>query len=141
MVDLSPHVYATLKATPYFAVGRSGFLDASGRFKVFRADESPTDETPFVTVEMRPGDESQITGWIKPYAAIAVYGKDTDWDDLFEIADTIRGIFHSSTAFAPVAAAPALLYQMIGSSDFEQGRDPVSENVTVAVALRFGIAL
>jgi hypothetical protein len=135
MIDLFPSIRATLKADSYFA----GFTDSKSNFKVFRDDEAPTDETPFITVEQAPVDEDRNTLWSNPQAIIHITGKDTDWHTLFLHARTIRDIFRNAPSFAAVGSDPIIQFELIGPSIISNGRDPVTDNVTISLGLTFGI--
>lgn len=102
MIDLYPHVRATLKASTFFSTTLSGFLDASSRFKVFIDGEAPTDETPFITVNIEPGDMHRLNDWSQPFVTFSVHGLDTDRPMLWAIAREIRTIFKDLSAFVSV---------------------------------------
>lgn len=139
MIDLSPHVRATLKADSYFATTLSGFTDASDRFKVFKEGEAPTLESPFITVDQQPGDQNQLTEWSTPSVIFSVHGDDTNWATLWTIARKIRDVFMEKECFASVDEADPVRYQLMGSAIFDHGRNPVTEKVLVSIALSFGI--
>lgn len=215
MIDLFPHVRATLKASTFFASTLSGFLDSSSRFKVFIDGEAPTAETPFITVNIEPGEMNGLNDWSQPFVTFSVHGPDTARPKLWRISREIPAVFRALSAFAAVqqtftanattdvltaaqhglrdgdivtvsssttlpgglAAATdyyvrdggidtlklstteggsaiditsagsgthkiiqnAVPFELLGPAIFDQGQDPVTENVVVSVALRFGI--
>lgn len=138
VIDLFAHLYTALKNDQYFIDELSGFRDAAGRFKVFKAGEAPTDETPFITVEMKPGTQDQRTSWVSPDAIFSVHGADTDWKLLWAIADQIRQIFQSASELPAAGDNPAVNYALLGRAEFDEGKNPVTEHSVVSVALRFG---
>jgi hypothetical protein len=140
MVDLFPPVYATLKANSYFTDDWEGFLDNGGRFKVYKRNEAPSADSPYITVEIQPGGQDQRNGWVTPFVTFHVWGKDTEWEDLYAIAEEVRDIFESANAFEPVGSDEAIDYQTIGQAEFDEGEDPVTRQVVVSVALRFGFS-
>lgn len=139
MIDLYPHVRATLKAHAYFATTLGGFEDSQGNFKCFKEGEAPTDETPFIEVEINPGEEHQNTSWSSPFVTFHVWGADTDWGALYALQTQIRDVFRGQGVFASVGGAGPVEYVRIGPSVHGEGRDPVTERVSVSVALRLGI--
>lgn len=134
MIDLYPRLYATLKADSYFTETLSGFVDTAGRFKVFDGDDSPTTETPFISVELQPGTQSPLTNWQTPTVLFHVTGTDTDVSTLWAIANKVKDIFTDATAFSD-----GTVYQVVGEALFSQGTNPFTEHRTVSVALRFGL--
>jgi hypothetical protein len=139
VIDLFPSLYGTLKASTYFSTTLSGFEDGSGRFKVFKRNESPDGATPFVMVEIEPGGQHRLSEWASPFVTFTVYGADTQWPLLYEIAENIRDVFKNLSAFAAVGEDDPIQYELIGNALFGEGENPVTEQVTVSVALRFGI--
>src|SRR5688500_9087652 len=109
MVDLFPHVRATLEADEYFEL----FSDTQGRFKVFIHGEAPSLDSPFITVEMQPGPEHQLNKCADPFVSFHVTGLDTQRPELWEIARTIVSIFQATTAFAAVGSDAPLQYQLV----------------------------
>lgn len=138
MLDVFPYLRATLQADSYFVTTLSGFKDAQNRFKVYKGDEAPTAENPFITVELAPGGESQRTGWATVVASFHATGTDKDWSLLYQIADKIADIFQATQATASVGGT-AVKYQTVGEAVYGEGRNPVTEQVVVSVALTFGI--
>ena len=116
----------------------SGFKDSKDRFKVFREDEAPTKDAPFITIELSPGGRDQRTGWANVQAIFAVHGADTQWATLYQIADKVREVFEGANCTAAVAGTK-LHYQTVGRALFSEGRNPVTEHVNVSVGLTFGI--
>lgn len=137
MIDLFPHVYATLKASSYFVTTLGGFLDEGGNFKVYKRNEAPNADTPYITVEIQPGGEDQNSAWVRPFVLFNVWGKETEWDDLYAIALEIKNIFQAANAFAAVAGGTPVQYQTVGPAEFDEGEDPVVDRVVVSVSLRF----
>lgn len=133
MIDIFPHIFATLRADTYFATTLGGFLDSRGNAKIFKGDEAFTTDLPSVTVDLTPGPQGQNTGWANVQAVFTVHGTDDAWEQLYEIAERIRTVFVSANAFAG-----GLEYQVTGDAEWSEGRDPVTETVTVSVALQFG---
>ncbi len=102
MIDVYPHARATLKDDTFFATSLSGFLDSASRFKAFIEGEAPTLESPFIGIDVQPGNEDQRNGWASPFVTFTVYGSDKDRASLWAIARKIDKIFKSLTQFALV---------------------------------------
>lgn len=139
MIDPVPSLRGLLKASDYFVTTLAGFKDTQNRFKVFREAEAPTTEAPYVTIELQPIQQDQRTGWLDITAVFHVTGADTDWTTLWAIAGAIRDIFQSNTVLPAVGDTEALTFQMIGKAKFSDGRNPVTDEVTVSVAAGIGI--
>lgn len=140
MLDLFPYLRATLKDHTYFSSTLEGFEDSEGRFKVYKGDEAPTNETPFITIDIKPGGQDQRNAWAAPIVMFNVTGNDTEWSTLYVIAEKIREIFTGTNALSvlTVGATP-IQYQTIGDVLFDEGRNPVTEQVVVSVGMAFGL--
>lgn len=138
MINPFPHIFATLKASTYFATTLSGFEDDGGNFKVFPDNEAPTDETQFITVEFQPNEEDRNTLWNNVQAIFHCYGKETDRDALYAHAKAIRDVFRNAASFTAVGSADALGFALLGPAVTSTGHDPVTDNIVVSVALTFG---
>ena len=141
MIDLVPSFRGLLKASDYFVTTLAGFKDSQNRFKVFREAEAPSTDSPYVTIELQPIVQDQRTGWLDIVAIFHVTGKDTEWTDLWNTAGAIRDIAQANTTLPAVGDTEALTYQMIGKAKFSDGRNPVTDEVTVSVAIGFGIEI
>ncbi|HEV7282298.1 MAG TPA: hypothetical protein VGN57_19000 [Pirellulaceae bacterium] len=129
-VDMFPKLFGTLKAHPTFA----SFNDSKGRFKVFDGDESPTAQTPFITVDFLPVNVHRLTEWSEPEAMFHVTGEGTDASELWRLAREVRDIFCDSNIFSD-----GTHYEVLGPALFSQSRNPITEHKVVTVSLHFGV--
>jgi hypothetical protein len=139
MLDVFPQVFATLQSADYFADDLDGFEDGNGNFKVFPGDESPDAATPFITVDVNYGGQSQHTEWSSPFVTFSIVGPNTNKPLLFTIANEIRDIFKATSCFESVGEAASVQYALLGEAVFDEGTNPVTGNIYVSVALRFGL--
>jgi hypothetical protein len=100
ILDLFPHLRATLRASSYFATDLGGFEDSEGRFKVFDDNEAPGTEPEYVTVEQQIADVNPLTDWTDPVVTFHNWGLDTRWHALWELAYHERDVFLSQNQFA-----------------------------------------
>lgn len=143
MIDLYPHVRASLKLSNYFSEELDGFRDSEGRFKVFDDNEAPSTQSPFVTVEQEAARQSQNTDWADPVLIFHVTGKPSEKASLWAIAEAIRDYFLEVDVFAPITGdeeeEDEVQFQVTGEAEFSKGFNPVTEQSVVSVALRFGV--
>lgn len=135
MIDIVPHIRATLIANAPF----STLKDSQDRYKISSHNESPTNETIFVTIEQVESSEDQNTAWANVDVILHFFGKDTDWATLFGYVRSARDIFRSAASFSPVGSNSAISFVLLGPSIVGRGQDPVTNNVTVSLKLTFGL--
>lgn len=129
-----------LKASDYFQTDLEGFTDSEDRFKVFREGEAPSTNAPYVTIELRPIERDQRNRWNLFTAIFHVIGEDTDRVALKQIVYAIPDIFEATDTLPAIEDDyPELKYQLIGKAVFDNGSNPVTDEVTESVALTFGI--
>lgn len=212
MLDLFPFLRSTLRSNSFFEEDYEGFLDSNERLKVFRESEAPSTESPYITIERVQSSEDQRNAWTSPTFLFHVTGKDTQWRELWTIAEQIKEIFKgmntletidlgltadesddtfevanhgmqngmpvefSSTGTLPTGISAAtqylvtnarrnsfqvtlngslvnfttngtgaltgsfgpIVYQLLGSPTFDDGKNPITDEVTVSVGLQFG---
>ena len=142
MIDV-PSLRGALKQSSYFQTTLGGFADSENRFKVFRHGEAPSIESQYVTIEMQPVRRDRRTGWNLFTAIFHVTGSDTDRFALKTIAHAISDIFEATDTLPEVVGEeveyPALKYELIGDAVFDDGTNPVTDEITESVALTFGI--
>lgn len=131
--DIFPLIFATTKTITYFL---TGFTDSKSRFKMFDGDDSPTTETPFISVEIIPGGMDQRTGWMVQTVMFHCTGKDTDIEILWNMANALAAYYKANEKFSD-----GTQYILVDQIDFAPPtNNPVTEHRIVTVALHFGMA-
>lgn len=140
MIALFSPIRATMRESEYFAALTDWFQDAEGRFKVFKDGEAPTNESPFCTVEILQSEENPLNRWATVTVMFHFWGKDTEWATLYAHANATRDIFQEQNLFSTFSeGVDPIEFHVVGEARFSEGRDPVTELVTVSLGLEFGV--
>ena len=134
-MDLFPKIFATLKASTYYATTLSGFEDSEERFKVFEEGMAPSSaDTPYVIVEIIDGTKMQATNWMKPLVVLHFWGTDKEIATLVTMREQTEAIFRATSCFSDNTE-----YRIMGDIEYDKGENPVLEQVTRSLGIRFGV--
>lgn len=132
MLDLFPYLFTTLIADASF----SAFQDANTLYKIFKKNNSQTEETPFITIDFLPSGK-HITGYANITAVFSVWGNDTEWEAMYALQSEIDRVFRDASCMT--YNGNTLQYSLLGDAVTSEGENPVTENVNVSLALNFGV--
>lgn len=149
MKDVFPGTRALILADSYFATTLGGFKNSDLIPKVFDESDGYNGEHPFLSIDVRPNKKDRNSWWTGPDVIIsatgpnhvdgAYLGKVT----LYKLCEEVERIIRANNCLPAVVdgglSIPAIQYEVMGDSSWDQGENPVLEMVTVSVALRLGI--